>query len=188
MIWFRLAALVGAASLCLGCLLFPSFDQEDYCLSDSAFTAEITERNIGLTYIEYEYTVEKMYKGDTVNMTLLGDGIDMSCGPQLLQRNTKYLIYAYSGEDLNTLRILSYNNMADIKSSDIERMENFYDCRCEIIHDYNAIFDHRTYSELPEPASNQCNSPIDFCGRSGYCRMGIEGQCTWGHHGDCYYL
>lgn len=27
-----------------------------------AFTAEITERNIGLTYIEYEYTVEKMYK------------------------------------------------------------------------------------------------------------------------------
>lgn len=34
MIWFRLAALVGVASLCFGCWPIPRVDQEDYCFAD----------------------------------------------------------------------------------------------------------------------------------------------------------
>lgn len=35
MVWFRLAAFVGAAYLCLGCTPLPRVDQEDYCYADT---------------------------------------------------------------------------------------------------------------------------------------------------------
>lgn len=165
MIWFRLAALVGVASLCFGCWPIPRVDQEDYCFADHAFTAEITKRNIGEDKIEYEYTVQKVYKGDTVSMTLVGHGNMNSCGPQTLDLNTKYLIYAKTDVDSNTLQIVAYKNIVDVKNSDIERMEKFYDCSCTINYDYEA-FENRPSNGLPEPSSNECNAPTNFCQRS----------------------
>lgn len=35
MVWFRLAAFVGAAYLCLGCTPLPRVNQEDYCYADT---------------------------------------------------------------------------------------------------------------------------------------------------------
>ncbi|XP_052683492.1 uncharacterized protein LOC128163860 [Crassostrea angulata] len=185
MVWFRLAAFWGAASLCFGCTPLPRVDQEDYCYADTAFVAEITKRNIGDVEIEYEFTVQTMYKGDPGSRTLVGFGEMNSCGPQKLEPNKEYLIYAKANDfDSNTLQIVAYKNMDDVKNKDIERMEKFYDCSCKINHDYDA-FINMPSSRLPEPASNECNAPSDFCPNSGFCKKSIEGQCTWGNLGDC---
>lgn len=50
----------------------------------------------------------------------------------LLKILIQFFFLAKSGVGSNTLKVVAYRTMADLKSADIERMENFYDCSCMI--------------------------------------------------------
>uniref|UniRef100_K1QVN5 Uncharacterized protein n=1 Tax=Magallana gigas TaxID=29159 RepID=K1QVN5_MAGGI len=150
-----------------------------------AFEAEITSKDTGIISINYGFDVVTVYKGAAENIpsTLLGHGTLFSCGPQMLDLNTKYLIFAtINGENI---QILTYRKMADVKPSDIERITTNYDCNCTININY-AAFHGAQSPPLPEPSKNECNAPEDFCSRSGYCQKNSDGVCTWGDKGDCY--
>lgn len=44
-----------------------------------------------------------------------------------------FFFSAKTDDEGDFLRILSYKKMTDITYEDIERMENYYDCSCEVI-------------------------------------------------------
>nr|XP_034309599.1 uncharacterized protein LOC105324553 [Crassostrea gigas] len=189
MIFFRLVALVGAVSLCLGCWLMPTIDQIDYCFADIAFTVERKEGKINMTAVEYDYDIKTMYKGNPKGRKLIGRGVASSCGPEVLDLNTIYLIYAKTDDEGDFLSIVSYKKMANVTYEDIERMENYYDCSCEIsFNNFAPVIGPPGWpsSGLSDPVKEmkECKVPFNYCRRSGYCKN-IEGKCTWGNHGEC---
>lgn len=187
MIFLRLAALVGAASLSPVCWRIPRVDQQDYCYADIAFTVEIKHGNITMDKAEYDYDIKTMYKGNPKRRKLIGRGKSNSCGPEVLNRSAIYLIYAKTDDEGDFLRILLHQEMTDVTNKDIERMENFYDCSCKItFHPFAPVGPPGWPSSgLSDPPLNECKAPSDYCRRSGYCKN-IDGKCTWGNHGDCY--
>lgn len=53
--------------------------------------------------------------------------------PKFCLQNIGVFISAKANDfDSNTLQIVAYKNMDDVKNKDIERMEKFYDCSCKV--------------------------------------------------------
>lgn len=186
MTMMKYASLFLLVSVCFGCTPLPRSEQSDFCYSDFAFEAEIKSSNIGEISIKYGFVVNTVYKGAAENIPspLVGQGTLNSCGPQMLDLNTKYLIFA-KNSDAGNIEIVDYKRMVDVKNTDIERMTTKYDCSCTINIDYGTFFG-APRSSLPEPQPTECNTPDGFCSRSGYCQKNSDGVCTWGDHGDCY--
>eukprot|EP00105_Crassostrea_gigas_P007651 XP_011421967.1 PREDICTED: uncharacterized protein LOC105324553 [Crassostrea gigas] len=186
MIFLRLAALVGAASLSPVCWRIPRVDQQDYCYADIAFTVERKEGKINMTAAEYDYDIKTMYKGNPKGRKLIGRGVADFCGTEVLDPNTIYLIYAKTDDEGDFLRIVSYKEITDVTYEDIERMKKYYDCSCKISINNFVLpgAPRRPSSGLSDPPLNGCEVPFNYCRRSAYCKN-IEGKCTWGNHGEC---
>ncbi|XP_056019569.1 uncharacterized protein LOC125669116 [Ostrea edulis] len=180
---FRVAVTTLAVSVALGCTPIDKVDQGDFCFANYAFEANITSVKQADEYSNYEYTIDikKDYKKnkaiDTIQI-ISGFGPSHSCGPQILDIGTSYLIYA------KDLRIITYKSMANVVGTDIERITTKYDCTCTIKFDFDKYIQMQTIS-LPPTTTDECNAPLDYCRRSGYCKRDQGGGCTWGNLGVC---
>ncbi|XP_048761128.2 uncharacterized protein LOC125670169 [Ostrea edulis] len=193
MTWLvEILTIAAIVSVTLGCTPLPRVDQSDFCYAKYAFEAEVTDVKQADKDSAYEYTIniKTEYKKDKaagIYHTVFGDGPMHSCGPQILNNGTSYMIYA--GDNYNEieggLRIDGYKPMDNVNDVDIERMTTKYDCNCTIKFDYDAYFGYDA-SGLPPPTNNECNAPVYACSRSSYCKRNAEGVCTWGNHGECY--
>ncbi|XP_022329296.2 uncharacterized protein LOC111128126 [Crassostrea virginica] len=154
--------------------------QQLFCSSDFVFqvqTEGITNKGNDLFERFYRVSVIDSYKGSIgtdFDRTITGNGYFMSCGPQILKKGSKYLIYAYV---FNTeIKIREFYNMTDITKTDIELFRK-YDCHCEIVSDKDGIIlqhlRHSSKCSSPIPSNSKCSY------RRGYCSRNKEGLCEW---------
>ncbi|XP_011452917.2 uncharacterized protein [Magallana gigas] len=154
--------------------------QQLFCSSDYVFqvqTEGVANKGDDLFERFYRVSVIDSYKGSIgtdFDGTVTGNGFFMSCGPQILKKGSKYLIYAYVFN--NDIRIREFYNMTDITKTDLELFQK-YDCHCEIVADKDGIIlqhlKHSGKCSSPIPGSSKCSY------RRGYCRRNQEGVCQW---------
>nr|XP_022310085.1 uncharacterized protein LOC111115587 [Crassostrea virginica] len=188
----RLILVCLGVTLCESCSWVPKVEQEDFCSAQYVFEADILERVFLSEYQGYSYNirVKEIFKTNTRPetvrgmATIIGDGPANSCGPQILEENTAYLVYAYT--DDGNLRLSEYRKMQFVNKQDITRMTRLYDCSCEIRLNLIKMLTNTENASLSPPTSNQCNIPDNYCSRSFYCKRNPAGICKMGYLGQCY--
>ncbi|XP_061164899.1 uncharacterized protein LOC133173839 [Saccostrea echinata] len=163
-----------------------SHRQQLYCSSNYVFQVQaegVDNKGDDLFERNYRVSVIDSYKGrigTDFNGTITGNGYFMSCGPQILDKGFKYLIYAYNLH--GSIRIREFYNMTDIKKTDIDLFRK-YDCFCQIVTKKNGVI----LRNLRQ--GNTCSSPIPSgttCSyRKSYCRRNKQGACEWALHSQC---
>ncbi|XP_062570147.1 uncharacterized protein LOC134232217 [Saccostrea cucullata] len=167
--------------------MFIMTDQQDYCYADFAFEAEVKSKDYTVGYYKYEIYIHTVYKGDIKEKlatdTIYGEGPFFSCGPQILNVSTTYLIYAKERD--GKVKIENYKPMDGVSDDDIKRMTTKYDCSCKIRFSDAQLIGAPDGLILPEANENECNVPNKWCYRNGFCQRNDEGRCTWGELGSC---
>ncbi|XP_061193735.1 uncharacterized protein LOC133201965 [Saccostrea echinata] len=184
----RLVVISLVVTLACGCTYIPTVDQQDYCYADYAFEAEVkSPKELTLGYYKYEMYIHTVYKGDIKEKlatdTIYGEGPFFSCGPQILNVGTTYLIYAKERD--GRVKIANYKEMDSVSDDDIVRMTTKYDCSCKIKFNYAEFRGVPNAPKLPKANENECNVPDEWCYKSGFCQRNDEGRCTWGELGSC---
>ncbi|XP_062596395.1 uncharacterized protein LOC134257809 [Saccostrea cucullata] len=163
-----------------------SHRQELYCSSSYVFQVQaegIDNQGDDLFERHYRVSVIDSYKGrigTDYEGTITGNGYFMSCGPQILEKGSKYLIYAYNFD--GGIRIREFYKMADIKKTDIDLFRK-YDCFCQIVTKKNGVIMRHLRN------ANTCSSPIPSgtkCSyRKSYCSRNKQGTCQWALLNPC---
>ncbi|XP_062570168.1 uncharacterized protein LOC134232232 [Saccostrea cucullata] len=186
----KLSVISILVALASGCSYVPRVDQQDYCYADYAFEAEVKspkEQEDNSGYYKYEIYIHTVFKGEIKEKlatdTIYGDGPFHSCGPQILNVGTTYLIYAKERD--GKVKVVTYKAIDDVSDDDIERMTTKYDCSCQIKFNYDKIRGIPNAPELPKATENECNVPDEWCSRNAFCQRNDEGRCTWGELGSC---
>ncbi|XP_048737690.2 uncharacterized protein LOC125652503 [Ostrea edulis] len=160
--------------------------QQLFCHSDYIFQVQaegVTNKGDDLFERLYRVSVIDSYKGSIgteFDGAIVGNGYFMSCGPQILEKGSKYLIYAYKFH--GDVRIREYYNMMNVTKTDIELFRK-YDCFCKIITDKDGVI----LRKLGQ--TNSCSSPIPSTSgcsyRRGYCQRDPQGACQWAVLNPC---
>nr|XP_011431031.2 uncharacterized protein LOC105330815 [Crassostrea gigas] len=174
------------------CIWIPTVEQQDFCSAQYVFGADILNRSSENEMFGFVYNIRVAdvyrYNGikDIVKgfKTIYGEGRANSCGPQLLDVNSSYILYATERE--GELQIDDYRQMQYVEKDDIDRMSQMYDCSCEVRFNYIAVQTNNADFQLNPPTTDQCNVPSDYCRRSFYCKRNPTGSCVVGNHGNCY--
>ncbi|XP_052681490.1 uncharacterized protein LOC128162369 [Crassostrea angulata] len=193
MVITRFLAVVFIVGLCDACSWIPKVEQQDFCSAHYVFEAEILERKSEDEMIGYVYDIRVKgvfrNKDNQVDVkgfkTIQGEGRGSSCGPQLLDVYSSYILYVDDIE--GELRIFKYEKMMFVEKPDIIRMTRMYDCSCEIrMNNYPSFSGISSFESFP-PTANQCDVPSAYCIRSFFCKRNSEGMCTSGNLGPCSY-